>query len=274
MRARRLPITLPPAHNEATGSYIGRLIEANHLNHRDFWDFMADRPGHRSLTPTRLAQLSGYPASSLQHALPELQAQPVPTRFHRRALTACPGCTARHRGQVHWFLDHHHRICQRHKLWIGPPSYTHTDRKVDISALPELFSAQHQHRLLVRRHGPERSLDAFNDALHIQLRWAQRGEYGRPRDRRLDLLADQKQRFISLDEDLFRAAIYPETVALAGLLVSPYWRHRLATASPLDPQPTRQFEAEAGRRIGYPHYQRFYAVDPLGRWIDNLRDHT
>jgi hypothetical protein len=61
--------------------------------------------------------------------------------------------------------------------------------------------------------------------------------------------------------DYLDAAVYPETVALTGLLASPTWRAHPA-----------KFDQEAGRRLGIA-YPRTSASDPLERWARRtLRD--
>jgi hypothetical protein len=32
-----------------------------------------------------------------------------------------------------------------------------------------------------------------------------------------------------------------------------------------------RLDREAGKRIGFPDYSRYYAVDSLGRWVDGVR---
>jgi hypothetical protein len=98
---------------------------------------------------------------------------------------------------------------------------------------------------------------AFADSRDIHVRWAQRGEFTQHSRSRLDVLLDEPGRVIHFGEDAFHASIHPETVALAGLLASPCWRN--LAEKPLGEQ-TAQFYAGAARRIRFPGYNLYYAI--------------
>ena len=59
------------------------------------------------------------------------------------------------------------------------------------------------------------------------------------------------------------ASIYPETVALAGLMLSPHW---VAAAASSRGRDREHFFAEAARRLNLPEYQPNIPSDPLVKW--------
>ena len=95
------------------------------------------------------------------------------------------------------------------------------EEQYDLSHLPEILVAAKRHHRLVRQHGLVEARRAYQDALEVNLGWAQRGWWGRHRDQRLRQLPGGPARLIG--DPALHAAVYPETVRLACVMVSPHW---------------------------------------------------
>lgn len=70
-------------------------------------------------------------------------------------------------------------------------------------------------------------------------------------------------------------ANYPETVALAGILVSEHWRRKVVRHHNEPPNwapniSHQKFYAEVSRRLKID-YQPYSSYDPLATWMDHLR---
>ncbi len=270
MLPARLPIPLPPARHELATSYVSRLATVHGLGFAELWAQLS-APEHpattrRRVLPETLAALTGRPRAQLAGALPELR-DPAPNwaLFRHEPQPGCPLCDARHPGgPVIRLLPHHRYVCQRHRHWIGPPDIT--AGATPLAALPEILRAQHRHLRLLRRHGWAAIYDAvltgFLLCAHLWtppidpdidacFRW----------DERLDvLIADPLADFTA--SRLF-AVVYPEAVALAGVLAPASWRH-LAHG---EHHQRQRFLAEIGRRLGGPPYRPAATSDAVEHWM-------
>jgi len=145
------------------------------------------------------------------------------------------------------------------------PTATPADQ-FDLAPLPEVVAAAHRLRRLTRLLGERRTEEAFQVALHITQRWAERRDFGHHRDQRLCMLGYDPDRFwLAAWHPAILAATYPDTVTLTGLLASPYWLAVAASPAHIDHQ---RFYAEVARRLDLPDYQPCTGWDPLARWID------
>lgn len=269
---RRLPIPVAPFPDETLGSYVVRLATVNHLPHAALVEHLQE-PGTPDRRPvlTRLAQLSGRLPSALRHALPELEVQQPLSRYKPptrqglcpRPRLACWRCTAARSVfvPVNRWVPAHLEVCVRHRRWIGS-TVVGVDEQYDLGGLPEVLAAARCHHRLVRRHGHRRVAGAYNDALHITLRWAERGSYGRHRDRRLGLLP-KGARALRMEPAL-HAAAYRETVGLTSLMVASSW---VAAAASSHVGDRDRFYVEVARRLDLPEYRADTCWDPLVRWV-------
>jgi TniQ/Domain of unknown function (DUF5655) len=275
---RPLPIRVPPFPNEAVRSYVRRLEAANHLGVVSLDEHLrvAAAPDGPSLAQ-RLGVVSGWPVGVLEHALPELRGfRPVlltglryrvPRGFDQTPRRACRHCVARREisGEVTCWVPPNLDVCLRHQRWIGPTNQDDADQ-FDLAPVPEVVAAARRYRRLTRRLGDFRVESAYPVALHITLRWAERADFGQHRDRRLRVLGIDPDRFrLAAHLPAMRAAVYPDTVTLAGLLASPHW---LGVAASLDHGDHQRFYAEVARRLRLPDYQPTTGWDPLARWVD------
>jgi hypothetical protein len=72
----------------------------------------------------------------------------------------------------------------------------------------------------------------------------------------------EKQDYINYSTSRLFAAVYPEAVALASLIASPYWR-RLAGGSEAE---QARFVAEVASRVTYPYSPPGRSVDAIAHW--------
>jgi TniQ len=277
-RLQRLPIRLPRFPNETVRCYVRRLEAANHLPFGTLDNHLRD-PAKQSgpLRPQRLAAISGWPLGKLQYALPELSGghpiglagtrhgalhglDPIPRRACRRCL-ASRGIT----GEATCWVLPNANVCLRHQRWIGPTNQDDADQ-FNLASLPDVVAAARRYPRLASRLGDRRVESTYHIALHITLRWAEREDFGQHRNRRLRILGhDPDRAWLASHHPAVRAAVYPDTVTLTGLLASPHW---LRTAASLNHADHQRFYVEAARRLDLPDYQPCTGWDPLARWID------
>ncbi|SRR6266508_3764816 len=269
--ARQLPVTFPPVGGETIGSYLNRLALANRMRAGALARYVAayrrapsaiddDTSAWTPTTPARLTVISGQSLHSLTRALPTL-AQPASPQQPRDLLPACRRCMAS-QGVTCLVVarDQAHRhLCVRHGLWLRATT------QVELTRAPEVIRAQLRHARLARRGDPDRIAAAHTDAHVIVLDWYDgrwhRDLMGRWQARLHALGVDPWSPTLLPWADHLDAAVYPETVALTGLLASPVWRAHVAAAG---------FYQEAGRRLGIT-YPRTSASDPLARWAWRIR---
>jgi TniQ len=276
-RLQRLPIRLPPFPNETVRSYVRRLEAANHLPFGTLDNHLRD-PVKQSgpPRPQRLAAISGWPLGRLQYALPELSDarpislagtrhgalrgfDPIPRRACRRCL-ASRGIT----GEATCWVLLNANVCVRHQRWIGPTNRDDADQ-FDLASLLDVVAAARRYRRFASRLGDRRVESTYHVALHITLRWAEREDFGQHRNRRLRVLGFDPDGFLLASHPAVRAATYPDTVTMSGLLASPHW---LRVAASLDHADHQRFWVEAARRLNLPDYRPYTGWDPLARWID------
>jgi hypothetical protein len=276
----RLPITTRPAHQEIAVSYLARLAALHDLPTDELWQ-QVSRPKTKG-SPTRrldgdlLATLANQPRARLERAVIELRTpEPDWLALRYEPQRGCRRCDARHPGgTVLHLLDHHHYVCTRHRIWIGPPDQTDHPQP-NLDDLPEIVAAQHRHRRLIRRLGPAATFDAvltgflicahrwnFADLAFPDLafpgdawtEWRRRAEHLIPPGTETDTFSTSR---------LF-ACTYPEAVALAELIGSLHWRRLVARG----PDGQRAFATEIGRRLGLRDYRPAMIKDAVAHWME------
>ena len=103
-----------------------------------------------------------------------------------RATTACRRCAAA-RGITQPVPVHqlaHETVCTRHAIWLSPPGLP----QLDVSACPEIITAQHRARRLLRRCTPEQ-------LIHAQVQAATLAASGRPPGQEPSAQREQRARY-------------------------------------------------------------------------------
>jgi hypothetical protein len=170
-----------------------------------------------------LAHLTTTTPASLARALPACAT--TDTHGPVRATTACHRCTAR-RGihqPVPVHLPAHHKVCARHGIWLSDADQPH----LDLTACPEIITAQHRANRLLRRCTPQQLMSAHLAATKmippwpsslaaIPIHW---------RHRLLTLQTTNRCLGTPTDHDAYTdAAKYPDAVALAATTLTPKGR--------------------------------------------------
>lgn len=268
MTLRLLPVRVPLVAAETLKSYLARLATANHLD-------IGDLRGHLGMsTPTRppeldrMSTLTGHSPDKLASVLADACPLPGGTRLSPlRGRLACRHCSRRRSipTDVECAAPDL-RVCRRHRRWLGgltdPVGEQH-----DLTALPEVASAQRRHHHLVRRCGATPARAAVGAAATIIDSW---NEHGVITDRQQSC-TESWQLTTSRDasgsgwpaEQRLRAMLsYPDVVTLAALLADPRW----STIASADRRQDRlQFELEVARRLHLPHVPPAVG-DPLVTW--------
>ena len=209
------------------------------------------------------------PCQSLAYAMPQIctpaELSALHLRNRPRARTGgrswpAGACVA---GQpvTRWAL-HDDVVCSRHRRWIS-----RYHEQPDLTAQPEILHAYQRHRRLIRRHGRDPVMRAFRDAQHICIGWRLNGLPDPGFDRRMEIFCgpgwDDRDEWAPHTPD---AATYPQSVALARLLASPYWRERILGTGWAGHD---EFTAELRRTVA-PDYTWDYRPPP--RWRRNRDD--
>jgi hypothetical protein len=189
-----------------------------------------------------IAAFADIPEDHLGLALPEWneyrdRSHTAPARATLRlagrpAVTGCPNCTVARTGfggAIKKYLPDIALICRRHQTWMLRP---HTlagvpfpIEQADLRRTPEILTAHQAHLRLLRRWGAEGNR-AFNEAADLTERWRRNP----PPD---ETIWPARARGISHNKrvrlwyTLARDAItYPETIAIAKLMINPRRPHR------------------------------------------------
>lgn len=267
----RLPIPAGPARHEILASYLTRLAALHTLPTRELWDQIAvpepdaepavegdgtvsRRAGRRRhiVVADRLATVTGRRTEHLAQALPELR-RPAPdwAAWRHQPQPGCPRCDARHDGgRVSRLLPHHAYVCTRHRYWLGPPDAGQPPTPLD-ERLDDIVSAQHRHQRLIARHGPAATYDAVLTGFLICGHFWDDRQADTTRawwvwTERAAVLIPPGTETTTFSASRLFAAVYPEAVALAGLIASPHWRHQANG----DLEQQRNVLLEASHRVG------------------------
>lgn len=270
----RLPIRIRPATNEIAISYLNRLAALHEMPFAELWTQVSrPRTGTttRRLDPDLFAAVVDQPHTRLARAIIELRdPQPDWLALRHEPQHGCWRCMASHPGgPVRALYAHHHYVCVRHRVWIGPPDLSSVTQP-DLTDLSEVVAAQRAHLRLLRRLGAAATFDAVLTAFLICAhRWTARHDPG-PRDarhrwaRRAQLLIPMGTELQTFSPSKLFAAAYPEAVQVAALIGPLHWR-RLAAG---DPDMQHRFATEIGRRLGDPGYRPRVVHDAIAHWMD------
>ncbi|MCA2229215.1 TniQ family protein [Nonomuraea aurantiaca] len=273
-----LPRRVAPIQSETVNSFLERLARANRISLSDLACLLFPSEYNnlnitvRRLRLEQLATVSGISPICLAYGLPEMRMHlPIAHGLHlegttragrpNRALLACRLCVSAKgvKDNVTVWRRPDENVCLRHGLWIGDDVTSPADQ-VSVSSLPEILWAQRAHSRMIRRFGYREVGAAYDGAIRA-VDWSTHFPSDTPRWRRREYFGQQEGTG-NVSHACDAAAMYPEVVTLARVLVSPYWR-RLSVGD--DPERERFFRqvAEYGVTNGRPDLNT-----PLQRWID------
>lgn len=284
---RQLPGLTKPVQDETVKSYLERLARANYCAIEDLasylaphtWphddakasDFLIASLHHwtsdifTGIELSALAKATGLPEACLAYALPELRDQYADARsliLRERNIAGRPNYVglARHRcvaakgitAHVYVWMRHDQIVCLRHKLWIGPGAHS-AQGQLDLAKVPEVVAAQ----LPPTFPRAFEFADSWVPAKTRRQRYAQlRAPRGFP----------GKFPFRGAH---WNAAIYPEAVALTGVLASPRWRSSGLAA---DDDKSLQLIVQQIRTRVLPDYDPGQESEPILGWLTLLHD--
>jgi hypothetical protein len=271
---RRLPRCVTPFPGEIMSSYLARMAKANRVDPETLRRYIAGDSDPRVLPVAQVAAVAGVPAPTLERAIADLDsAAPARTSndsYHwtvdvctRVIGWACHLCAFARgaSGPVMCWKPAEEMVCLRHLRWTGSddPLQPALDRQ------PDIVEAQRRHRRLVRRHGREEVTAGTEVAGHICHKWYQWRQKDAEFNRRLEVFHGPGWVLPQVHPTI-RAAAYPQVVALARLLASPYWR-ALAVG---DSSAGRALFGQELKRTVAPSCQwpqQVGSTDPLYRWL-------
>jgi hypothetical protein len=272
--AAQLPRRVSPLPGETITSYLRRLAQANHLDPEALRSYIhgGRRQRRRPVPVDRLAIAAGVPATTLEHAIADLDDDPGAATFYIRDVPvrlsasgpACQLCAlARGATQTVWCRTHPEQvICLRHRRWIGSTAAT---TQLPLDGQPDIMQAHKQHLRLVRRFGREEVTAGFAIADHICRQWHAQHQHDDGFLRRMRIFHSPGWP-LPAAHPAIAAAAYPQVVALARLMISPHWR-----SLAIDFADTKRalFAQEIRRTVasGYEWPQPSFSKDPLHRWI-------
>jgi hypothetical protein len=154
-------------------------------------------------------------------------------------ITACSGCVQRHRhhtddraAQILRYARGADQVCVRHRRWMlaADPDGPHS---IDLTDFPEVMTAHRHHRRLLRTY--PHAEHALGYAAGVV--WTWRTHHGqedliwirRTRTLAHAMGADERSGLAVAPHPLIT---YPETIAVAETLASPYWQRRLTGTDP------------------------------------------
>lgn len=231
-----LPRSVRPLPNEVLGDYLARLAKANGISRSRLEALLARRgPTMRSA----LAATVSMSDRALAFALPELRVEadsevyPELAQHEVEAIgPGCPLCASRHGHRIplpQVWSTHERVVCVGHSMWINGPAFrvdpTRPVIKIVGASRADILLAHRRHERLIRHHGRPSIRQAITDAHDIVEQW----NYWRPLEaigfRLMELQPDEAQR--RTGTACRNAALYPEIVRLATVLIHSAWRRRL-----------------------------------------------
>ncbi|MGV9884907.1 Helicase associated domain protein [Streptomyces sp. NPDC003006] len=249
---------MTPLQGEMTLSFLGRIADRYGLTVRSLLSAVTEVAGQQDVAGAlqgdsevflnaaardRVAALCRVRQVGLRHALPAwtreeplgpLRERPT-ARLHNGGETvaawgaACPGCVAARTGRVapaRVYLAAHQRVCPRHRCWLMSVPGS-GGRAVGLAGCPEVVQAQEDHRRLLRRSPAAGSAFEVAEAVTAWW-WAQKWPEETLWPARLCATVvegEEPGRWRVLARGL---VTYPETVAVAGMLVDQAMRHCVA----------------------------------------------
>jgi hypothetical protein len=270
-QATQLPRRVSPFPAETLNSYLRRLAQANRLSPEALRGYIAGGRRNQSVPVDQLAIFAGVPVSTLEHAIAGLDGDKprtfyigeVPVHSHATG-PACRLCALAHGAtQPIWCRTHPEQvICLRHRRWIRSAAAT---AQPCLDNQPDILQAHKQHLRLVRRFGREEVMLGFAAAEHICRQWHAQRQHDEQFGRRMRIFHGSDWLLPAADPTI-AAAAYPQVVALARLLTSPYWRSLVTSF----PDAGESLFAQEVRKTVAPEYkwpQSRSSRDPLYRWI-------
>lgn len=269
-----LPRPVKPFPGETVSSYLGRLAHANHIDADALGRRISGTRQARVIPVERLAIVAGMPVLTLERAIADLDGA-VPARsnsydysrsidFHLETSgRACQLCAYARgaSGPVTCWKPAEKLVCLRHLRWIGSDGQL----QPSLDQQPEILKAHRLHLRLVRRYGREEVAAGFTAAVYICRKWHGWREHDEEFNQRLEIFHGPTWRLHQLDPTV-EAAAYPQVVALARLLTSPYWKGLAFNSSPAG---QARFAQELTRTVA-PNCQwppSPGSKDPLHQWL-------
>ncbi|MGW6738969.1 Helicase associated domain protein [Streptomyces sp. NPDC055013] len=242
-----------------TLSFLGRIADRYGLTVRSLLSAVSEVAGQQDVVGAlrgdsevflnaavrdRVAALCRVPQEDLRRALPAWTREELlgpsqerqAARLHNGVETvaawgpACPGCVAARTGRVapaRVYLAAHERVCPRHRCWLMSVPGS-GGRVVGLAGCLEVVQAQEDHRRLLRRSPVAGSAFEVAEAVTAWW-WAQKWPEETLWQARLSATVvegEEAGRWRVLARGL---VAYPETVAVAGVLVDQTMRRRIAT---------------------------------------------
>lgn len=245
-----LPRPVAPITGESLRSFLTRLAQANHLALTEvlavlpsWFSTKVNNPDelfeHHTLvaaTAEALSALAGLARTTPHHltrALPVFNG--THTRGPLRATTACRYCTARRglREPVPVHLPVHLKVCTHHGIWLSDAGQPN----LDVNACPEIITAQHKAKRLLRRYTSQQLALAHEIAVAALAPWPanQAAIPHHWRHRLLTLQTTNHHRGVGVDHDAHtRAAKYPDAIALIPGILSARRNEHDSMAKPPD----------------------------------------
>ncbi|MEU9348018.1 TniQ family protein [Streptomyces sp. NPDC048278] len=303
------PVRVPPLTKELTGSWIRRATARYGLPAQDLLRGILAGRGRVQVTGTpstglelflntparaELTRFTGLPLDRLTGLLPSLAAtheRLVDDEIARAAwyvprqawVAACPPCTGRacQPGRpVLVYPEAAGHVCQRHQRWLL--AHAENPASIPLRTLPEVLGAHRRHLVLVRAH--PWGADAVVLAAAVVWSWQVQGWQSEA------IWQDRVRRVAAVMRCSPTAVMphallpYPETIAVARLLVDHRWQQRLREAAAGDGLRSAAglFLQEAGRRINRPWLTDWLtartrvsckdvvAGDPLHQWLQRI----
>jgi hypothetical protein len=153
-------------------------------------------------------------------------------------------------------------ICLRHRRWVSSLS---ADDQPDLNGQPDIIRAHRRHLRLVRRLGRDAVAAGYAQAREVCQDWLARAWHLDGYSQRMAIFhgPDWGRAWTSAT---VAAAMYPQAVALARLLSSPYWQAQVRTG---DLSGQELFTHEV-RRTAAPEYVWPRSIRPgdrLYHWV-------
>lgn len=270
LRAAPLPRPVPPFQGELLSSYLRRLSHANRLDAEALRRFAAGGSRERSVSLTRLAIISGVPASTLERAIGDLDGDKSRTFYIGRVSVhqwvhgpACQMCAfARGAQQAVWCRKYPEQVvCLRHRRWIGTANII----QPALDDQPDILQAHKQHLRLVRRFGRDETMIGFAFADHICQQWREFRQHDEEFRRQMRIFHGPSWE-VPAAHPTIAAAAYPQVVALTRLLITPHWRNLAIDFWHAEhPVFVRELHQTVAPGLRWP--QPSFSKDPLHRWL-------
>jgi hypothetical protein len=249
-----------PFPNEDVASYMGRLADANRLDTDALSRLITGTKRVRNLPLDLLAVIAAVSSQTLEFAIIDIARAPAPQQYVRGA--ACQLCAATKGATrpVSYWRPSEKVVCLHHRRWIGSRG-----GQPSLDRQPAIIKAYGQHLRLVKRFGREEATRGFGAAINVCREWREMRQHNEGELRLLDSFHGPGWQLTS-DDPTVEAAVYPQVVALARLLTSPYWK-TLAVEESSTGQ--RLFARELTRTVAptcrWP--QPSESKDPLYLWL-------